>query len=296
MRNDFVVLNPMGYGYQIAYSTTGTIAQTYWAPEHEEYLNSLVATCGPDDWITIATYMNSHFLGMYLTADQCKQKWLINAQNQEESTNRWSEANEAMLIFYHMKYKNKWVDICNKMKSSDTNLIKNHFYSVFRKVRRKIKHGDMSYGSELELLEIYYIISLMEESMAKPLPVGKPKPKRGKDFIYTLMSDINPASISVYKAEFIEKNPLKDSIGSLLNKVIISCSRHEISHIKLQGNGLTQTSSEAPTPLGKETNSTKEKLQTFSSPMIAAPIIVPKAVKPIYTSLNGQLFIQLIPN
>jgi hypothetical protein len=74
------------------------------------------------------------------------------------------------------------------------------FYSVFRRIKGKIQKKDYNYESRLELLEIYYIISLIEHYLENPTRNPKAKKKRGKDFIYTLIHNLTLDNVKLYKS------------------------------------------------------------------------------------------------
>ena len=116
-----------------------------------------------------------------------------------EGREPWNEEEELNMIIAHYKYKNKWSDISSVLKGRSNNTVKNRFYSLFRRIRRKIQKGDYKYNSKLELLKIYYILSLIEEYLQHPGENTKTKGKRGKDFIYSLVCNIAPQIVNSYK-------------------------------------------------------------------------------------------------
>lgn len=124
--------------------------------------------------------------------------------NDIENKEIWNEQEELNMIIAHNKYKNKWSEMGTMLKGKSNNTIKNKFYSIFRRIKGKILKKDYSYESKLELLEIYYIISLMEYYLLNPDQNQKAKGKRGKDFIYSLIHNLNKAVVEEYKAT-IEK-------------------------------------------------------------------------------------------
>lgn len=119
--------------------------------------------------------------------------------NVADSKEPWTEKEELKMIIAHNKYKNKWSEISAALKGRDNNTIKNKFYSIFRRIKGKIQKSDYTYESKLELLEIYYIISLIEFYLDNPMQNPKTKGKRGKDFIYTLVHNLTKDIVRAYK-------------------------------------------------------------------------------------------------
>lgn len=119
--------------------------------------------------------------------------------NEFEGKKPWNEEEELNMIVAHYKYKNRWSEISSVLKGRNNNTVKNRFYSIFRRIKGKIQRGDCKYSSKLELLEIYYILSLIEQYLNNPTSSPKTKGKRGKDFIYSLVHNVSQQTIKNYK-------------------------------------------------------------------------------------------------
>eukprot|EP00826_Nyctotherus_ovalis_P002525 TRINITY_DN10507_c0_g1_i6.p1 TRINITY_DN10507_c0_g1~~TRINITY_DN10507_c0_g1_i6.p1 ORF type:complete len:254 (-),score=69.00 TRINITY_DN10507_c0_g1_i6:56-817(-) len=135
------------------------------------------------------------------------------------SKDPWTELEEFKMIVAHRKYKNRWSDMTDLLKGRSNNTIKNKFYSVFRKVKSKIQKADYSYDSKLELLEIHYIISLIEYHLEHPTPFPKAKGKRGKDFIYSLIHNLTQEAVADYKEKVQRLAKDEGSIEELINEL-----------------------------------------------------------------------------
>lgn len=124
-----------------------------------------------------------------------------NKFNEEvESKEPWSVREELCMLIAHDKYKNKWSEMGSILKNRSNNTIKNKFYSIFRRIRGKIQKADFTYSNKLDLFEIYYIISVMEQYVTNINQSSKFKGKRGKDYIYSLMHNLSQEDIKKYKA------------------------------------------------------------------------------------------------
>ncbi len=192
-----------------------------WSSDQDNYLRGLVSAYGPHNWVSISEYMNVHFADKRKSSKQCRERW-CNKLDPAINHSAWTKQEEATLVLSHMKYKNRWCDIVSTLKGRHNNMIKNRFYSIFRKVKNKVKNNDYSYSSKLELVEMYYMISVMEEYAANPLPPDEPKRKRGKDFMYTLIEDIDMPQLQKYKGSLGKKCPLKAPLGQLLQEILFA--------------------------------------------------------------------------
>ncbi len=190
-----------------------------WTPEQDFYMLSLITSYGPHNWSSIADCMNARFPWDKKSSKQCRERW-YNKLDPSICHSPWSKQEEALLVLSHMKYKNRWCDIANALKGRHNNMIKNRFYSIFRKVKNKVRNNDFTYRTKLELFEMYYMITVMEDYVANPLPVDEPKRKRGKDFMYTLIKDVDLKLLGEFKATLAKRSPLKAPLEQCLQDVI----------------------------------------------------------------------------
>jgi hypothetical protein len=149
-----------------------------------------------------------------LSRDRSKQNYSYTG-----SKDPWTEEEEFKMIVAHRKYKNKWSEMTDFIKGRNNNTIKNKFYSVFRKIKGKVQKADYSYESLLELLEIHYIISLMEEHLEHPTLYPKAKGKRGKDFIYSLIHNLTLEMVADYKKSIQKLTEHEGDIEELIKKL-----------------------------------------------------------------------------
>ena len=119
------------------------------------------------------------------------------------------------MLIAHQRHQNKWSDVAQDLKGRSNNTIKNRFYSIFRKVKNKIKRRDLTYGSKLELLEMFYMISLMERYFTHPQPITEQKGKRGKDFIYSLLRSLRLEDVINYKTDLQKMGGKETSLEEL---------------------------------------------------------------------------------
>lgn len=137
----------------------------------------------------------------------------------DESKEPWTEQEELKMIIAHNKHKNKWAKVSAALKGRTNNTVKNKFYSIFRRIKGKIQKTDYTYESNLELLEIYYIISLIESYLNNPIQNPRIKGKRGKDFIYTLIHNVTKDMIMVYKEKIKKLAKDEGSIDDLFKRL-----------------------------------------------------------------------------
>ncbi len=182
-----------------------------WTTEQDAYMKLLVKSNGPHNWGVIADMMNSIFAEKQKNGKQCREHW-YNKLDPELVSSLWSPFEEAVLISQHLKHKNSWCSIAEHLRGRNNNAIKNRFYSIFRRVKNRVRSCDLVHSSSLDLVETYYIISVMEESLTKPLTEGSNRRKRGADFLYTLIKDIDAAKLAAYKAQLNKLHPLTKSL------------------------------------------------------------------------------------
>lgn len=123
------------------------------------------------------------------------------------------------MFIAHQKYQNRWSDVAQALGGRSNNLIKNRFYSIFRKIKNKIKRGDFTYESKLELMEVFYMINLMEKYFARPQPLKERGNKRGKDFIYSLLNGLQLEEIINYKLELLKFNIKERTLEELWSDI-----------------------------------------------------------------------------
>jgi len=189
-----------------------------WSKEQDALLRNLVSLYGTHDWAMIAEQINITFPYNPKSPKECSRRWqdCLNGNTTKEP---WTEQEELNMIIAHKKFKNRWSEMADYLKGRSNNTIKNKFYSVFRKIKGKIQKNDCSFDSKLELLEIYYIISLIEFYLAHPTQSPKTKGKRGKDFIYSLIHNLTPKMVEDYKMQVQELARNEGSMDDLFNEL-----------------------------------------------------------------------------
>ena len=217
MENNLEFINPG----KINLMNEGPLSSSIdWTPEQDSMLKILVAIHGPHNWVAISNRMNEKF-GAKKLGKEYRERW-CNRLDPAINHAPWTEEEEAVLILAHMKIKNRWCDIVELLKGRHNNMIKNRFYSIFRKVKNKVKNSDLTYSSEIELIEIHYMISVMEDYLRKPPPPVEPKRKRGRDFLYNLIDDIEFQTLISYKKELHRLYPVTVPLDQALTKVLHS--------------------------------------------------------------------------
>lgn len=140
----------------------------------------------------------------------------------------WTDQEELNLILAHKEHKNRWSDVAEALKGRSNNNIKNRFYSIFRKTKAKILKEDYSYQSLLELLELHYMTSLIEKYLSHPNPNARLKGKRGKDFIYSLIHNLNLNTAQEYHTKLSELSKKEGTMNELFDKLSASPSSQKI--------------------------------------------------------------------
>lgn len=201
-----------------------------WTKDQDNELTSLVAAYGSDSWPAISVALNFGFPNQVKSPQQCCKRWreILEIENDRKE---WTEQDELRMIIAHKKYKNRWASISECLKGRSNNTIKNKFYSVFRKVRGKIIKSDCTHISKLELLEIHYMISLIEHHLTNPLLTPKVKGKRGKDFIYSLIYNLNLKEVSEYKKKIQELYKTEGTMEELFAELAEELRRADLEGV-----------------------------------------------------------------
>jgi len=202
-----------------------------WTKDQDGQLANLVSSYGSDNWSTISVALNFGFPNQVKSPQQCCKRWreILEIENDRKE---WTEEDELRMIIAHKKYKNRWASISESLKGRSNNTIKNKFYSVFRKVRGKIIKSDCTHISKLELLEIHYMISLIEHHLANPLLTPKVKGKRGKDFIYSLIYNLNLREVSEYKKKIQELYKAEGTMEELFAELGEELRKVDLNEVK----------------------------------------------------------------
>lgn len=190
-----------------------------WNKDQDYCLRCFVEKYGSHNWIAIAECMNETFKDKKKSSKQCRERWCSKI-DPAINHSAWTKQEEALLMLQHIKYKNKWRDISGAFKGRNNLMVKNRFYTIFRKIKNKVKTNDLSIASKLEHLEIAYILSIMEEYIGKPVPAESSKLKRGKDFMYSLIEDIKSDEFNQYKSALHRDHPLKTTLEIGFREVI----------------------------------------------------------------------------
>ena len=132
----------------------------------------------------------------------------------------WSHQEELELLIQYKRFKNKWCNISRSLNNRSNNSVKNKFYSIFRRIKNKIKRMDLSCSSELERIEVFYIIDLIEDYFSQPHSSNIKRLKRGTDFIFTLLGNMKSDEVSKYKEELLKLHIKESSLELLLDKIV----------------------------------------------------------------------------
>lgn len=194
------------------------LRETGWNKEQDFFLGELVETHGTHNWKLIGECLSFHTSGLRRSGKDCHRRWkaLVNGQ---ESKRFWTEQEELDMILGHYKYKNNWSLIAETLFGWDKNTIKNKFYSAFRRIRGKIIKSNYIYDSKVELLEIYYITSLIQCHLEQPTQFKKSKGRRGKDYIYSLVQDITLGLVKDYKERLQKQTASEGTMEELFEEL-----------------------------------------------------------------------------
>ena len=190
-----------------------------WTLTEDKHLCNIVETHGAQNWNSIAKAMCEKFPLRVLTSKQCRERW-HNSLEAGINHKKWTIPEQASLLLWHMKLGNQWYEISEKLKGRHNNMIKNRFYTTLRKIRGKIKTLDYRIKSSLEIVEVYYMISVMKNYVDKENPTINAKRRRGVDYMFSLIKDVTEKEIEKYETLFQKKFPLKTTLKEKLIEII----------------------------------------------------------------------------
>lgn len=138
-----------------------------WNKDQDDYLVDVITTHGDTEWHIIADYMGRKYKSTKFSDKDCHDRWqLFLSMNGKKPL--WSNRERYLLLIAHKQHKNRWSEIARMLHKTSRNLIKNRFYTLFRKIRNRVKNNDIYINSPLDLLEIYYVLQLVEEYFNMP--------------------------------------------------------------------------------------------------------------------------------
>ena len=218
-------VNITTYLYKKSMKMKSISCERLWTKKDDMHLMTLINVYGPQRWNFLSRLMSREFPMTPKTAKQCRERW-HNKLDPQSINEPWTTLEEAKLLLLYIKHKNDWASISDNMPNRHNNMAKNHFYSMFRKIKNRINSKDFDYKSQLELIETHYIISLIEKCNGSKHTINT-KRKRGEDFLLTLVKDIHQDMVEEYKADLNLKYPLEMPVETLLENIIKSSKDFE---------------------------------------------------------------------
>lgn len=205
-----------------------------WEREHDEHLLHLMTKHGNGEWKLIANCMCNRFPFSPRTPKDCYNRWKLLSGKKES----WSDKERYLLLTAHQKYNNRWAEVAPLLRKQSRNFIKNRFYTLFRKVRNRIKNSDVQVTSLLDLLEVYYITSLIEQYCK--LPNGKRTSE--KNYARKLVQRMDEETVTQYKELLKKLYKDKGTMEDLFNICgIIYCSQEKTKdNVKINLNAVEE--------------------------------------------------------
>jgi len=191
-----------------------------WTPEAETVLKNIVTLGCVYDWSKVAILMKTQLPAHNWADTECSEHWEL-ITNQPDSKKSWTEQEELEMIVLHKHCDNKWESISTLLKGRNNNSVKNKFYSIFRKMKNKVQRLETGFNSRIELLEILYMMALMETHLQNPSPPILQKGRRGKDFLYTLLPGLTLEDIKNFREELAKKNGKEPKLSEVWSELAV---------------------------------------------------------------------------
>lgn len=165
------------------------IVRMQWKKSFDDHLRLLVNEYGAKNWPEISHRMCKKFPGVTFTSKKCQTRWK-NSINPELKKTYLSDAEELLLIICHAHYKNRWSEIISYFPHRHNNLLRNTFYSMMRKLIKRIhqdKHSNNVIDPLTFIQQLYFSGFLIELLGLTEIPKHKnPVVPR---HIYSLVKD-----------------------------------------------------------------------------------------------------------
>ena len=109
-----------------------------WTPQEDEQLRAVVARFGPNNWASvIAPHMTNR------QGKQCRERWRNNLDPNLKKIS-WTTEEERIATAAHQTLGNKWAKIAKLLPGRSDNDVKNHFYAILRRTRKRSSSDDGS--------------------------------------------------------------------------------------------------------------------------------------------------------
>jgi len=151
------------------------VCRMQWTKNYDEHLMLLVKEYKKKGWPKISLSMSKKFPEARFTSKKCQARWKSSI-NPELKRTYLSDSEELLLTAYHSSYKNKWPEISSHFPQRHNNILRNTFYSMLRKLVKRIhleKHSVHAIDPLTFFQHLYFscflieLLSLADESELK---------------------------------------------------------------------------------------------------------------------------------
>lgn len=127
-----------------------------WTKTFDAYLLLLVGCDDSISWKQIAHAMNLKFPDVEFTPKKCRARWK-NSLNPDLHKLYLNNAEELLVLAYHSLYQNQWTKISYYLPHRHSNLLRNTFHSMIKKL---VKHILNTRALPLEITPLFFLQSL----------------------------------------------------------------------------------------------------------------------------------------
>lgn len=174
-----------------------------WSRQEDTFLRTLLTLANLRDWSQVTFLMEMQFPYETWRKEDCKNRW-EEITSIPDSKQPWSVQEELEVIIVHKLCGHNWSAAAEFFEGRSNNSIKNRFYAVARRVVARVRKMEVRHSNGVELLKTMYVLSIMERLASRSLLYVVRRGNKEKEFIHTLMGDIDIPTIKNFKAKLSE--------------------------------------------------------------------------------------------
>eukprot|EP00831_Metopus_contortus_P007510 TRINITY_DN12870_c0_g1_i3.p1 TRINITY_DN12870_c0_g1~~TRINITY_DN12870_c0_g1_i3.p1 ORF type:complete len:382 (-),score=28.20 TRINITY_DN12870_c0_g1_i3:217-1362(-) len=196
--------------------------RTAWTPAQDERLKKLAIENHEKNWRSVAEQLENKFPNVHFNAKKCRSRWNTSL-HPDLRKGSLTEVEGVLVLAHHHQLKNDWVKIASNFSNRHSNLLRNCFYGILRKIFHDIMaHRTPSVGfSPFYFIQSVYLVYLIIKllKMSK-IEAGKNEIVPSYMTLFVKQSKVTEKECQEYFQMIIEKLSLLYS-SNMVIKVMV---------------------------------------------------------------------------